>query len=135
MKKTVLNLVWLYFQIGFLICILFGVVCLVFQEKGGIFMILLGTVLMIGLGILSPNRYRFDKTGITLYYWFGLRTHSSWEDIRFVSVCVWRPLPWRGEYEIGFFKSKFPLHRTGQIIKNRKTTALIKTFWQGEIDD
>lgn len=135
MKKTLVNGRLLFMVILFSLLIILGAVAWSPDDWAeNVFMIGLGTVLVIGTFLLLPCAYRFDEHGVTLYYGFVIRTRAEWKEIRYVREQFGgASFPWWSEYCIGGFSAKFPLYREGRLPKTKKTTKLLQTYWHKKI--
>lgn len=135
MSKTVFNFRWLFMQTVYTLMILLGVSCWDPDDLWvSLIFIVIGAVLLIGFCVIFPYRYRFDPESVTLCYCFGMRTSILWREIKHIEIKHDFKMPWWDYYSIGYFKTKFPLHSEGEIVKNRKTTALIKKYYRKKID-
>ena len=135
MRKTFFNFKWIFFQGLFLLLIILGIVSWDTHELWvGLTAILIGAFLMLGYALVIPYRYRFDADGITVCYCFGIHTSIKWSEIKHIHITYDHVFPWRKEYRIGYFKTRFLFHSEAVIVKNRKTAAQINENWHKEFE-
>lgn len=133
--KTIINVRWVFFTLIFASLTVFGIHTL--DEDFGISLaiIILGAVFIIGYAFIVPNCITFSEEGITVRYCFGIKTFSSWNDLKHIEARSSRYsiLPWLQEYHVGYFKSKNPFIQEACIPKNRKTMEQIDKYYKKSI--
>ena len=136
MKKSFINKRWIFLEAVFSLLILFG--AMGFREAGdgaSIVMIVLGGILILGYAFLMPIGYTLSSKGITVRYCF-IKASLSWKDVKHIEekYAGGKCFPWWSEYEIGYFKTKFPFYETAAIPKNKKTTKMITQYYHRPIN-
>lgn len=136
MKKTLINKRWIFFIIMFSVLIILGVIT--FKETTGlsVTVVSIGIILISGYTFIIPNSYTFSPEGITVRYCFGLKTFLYWNDINHIEdhYSGGKCFPWWREYEIAYFKTRIPFHKSARIPKNRKTTEMICKYYHKTIE-
>ncbi len=135
MDKLVVNKRWIFSVFLFVVLIATGIQSLADAFWVSLAVIAVGSMLLLGYLFIFPNSYRIDANAITIYYGFGIRIVAAWRDIKFVEdhYSNYGIFPWFREYHIGYFQTKFPLLKMACIPKNKKTTILLKKYYQKSI--
>ena len=136
MKKTLINKRWIFFEMLFLILVLLGLYTLKEELALSIAIISVGIILILGYALLVPISYSFSSDGITVRYFFGLKTFLCWKDINRIDDHYdgGKCFPWWRSYEIAYFKTKIPFHEMARIPKNKKTTEQILKYYHKTVE-
>lgn len=130
--KTIINKRWYFYVTLFCSMIAMGIFTWGDDPCLSLAIIIMGAIMIIGYFLIIPNRFSFDKNGITVYYTFGIKTYEKWENIKHIDdhhsryACI----PWCREYHIGYFPSKIPFITEAIIPKNKKTTYQIEKYFK-----
>ena len=135
MKKIVINKRCVFFLIVFSLLIALGICTL--DEAISVPIIFIGCVLFFGYSITFPICCSMDSQGIAVYYVFGIvKKMALWNELK----CVEdhhsgnAVLPWLRDYQIAYFKTRFPLWQKTCIPKNKKTVKLIEKYYNGTVE-
>ena len=135
MKDLVVNIRCVFFLLIFAILITFGVWTI--DEAISVPIIIVGCFLFLGYTIAFPICCVINSQGITVYYLFGfLKLRAAWSELKCVEDHHSKNgvLPWWREYQIAYFKTRFPLWENACIPKNKKVVKLFETYYGGTIE-
>ena len=135
MRNFVINNRCVFFLLIFSILIAFGVWTI--DEVVSIPIIVLGCFLFLGYAIAFPICCVINTQGVTVYYLFGfIRKRVAWNKLKYVEDHYSKSgvLPWWREYQIAYFKTRFPLWEKACIPKNKKVVKLFETYYGGTIE-
>ena len=135
MRNFVINNRCVFFLLIFSILIAFGVWTI--DEVISIPIIILGGFLFLGYSIAFPICCVINSQGVTVYYLFGfVRKRIAWNELKYVEDHHSKSgvLPWWREYQIAYFKTKFPLWEKACIPKTKKVVKLFETYYGGTIE-
>ena len=136
MKDLVFNKRWLFFSFVFITLIALGIWTLNEETGISIAIIVMGGLLLLGYVFVFPIYCVINSQGITVYYAFGIvKKKAAWSELKYIEDhhSTNGAFPWCREYQIAYFKTKFPLWKIACIPKNRKTTHLIETYYRKTI--
>ncbi len=107
----------------------------------GILILIFAVLLIVIAPVFMPIYYRFDSSGVSIYYLFLHEERYLWSNVYSVTIndrsttSVSLMNLFFREFRIGGkVEGKHRKYMCGNIPKNRKTESLIKKYWQGEID-
>lgn len=132
MKDLVFNIRWLMFALAFATLIALGIWTFDVEIGTSICAIVIGGLLLLGYVFIFPICCVINSQGITVYYAFGIiKKKVTWNKLKYIEDhhSTNRAFPWWREYQIAYFKTKFPLWEKACIPKNRKTTRLIEKYY------
>lgn len=132
MKNLVFNKRWLVFAFAFVTLIALGIWTLDEESGTSISAIVIGTVLLLGYVFVFPICCVINSQGITVYYAFGIiKKKAAWNELKYIEDhhSTNRAFPWWREYQIAYFKTKFPLWEIAYIPQNKKTIHLIEKYY------
>lgn len=136
MKKTILNLRWIFFVFNFSLLTFLGVLTSDDNLWISIAMIAAGIFLILGYAFIIPNRYTFSEKGIMVRYCFGLKNFLGWSNIKHMEdrYAGRKAFPWWREYEIGYFNTKIIFHEKAILPKNRRITEQLEKYYHKTIE-
>ena len=135
MRNLVVNNRCIFFLLIFSILIALGVSTI--DEVVSIPIIVLGCFLFFGYAIAFPICCVINSQGFTVYYLLGfVKKRVAWNELKYVEDHHSNSgvIPWWREYQIGYFKTRFPLWEKACIPKTKKVTQLIKKYYKGTIE-
>lgn len=136
MKNFVINLRCVFFLLIFVILIALGAWCIGEEFAISVSIIIVGSLLLLGYTIAFPICFVINSQGISVYYIFGvIKKKASWNELKYVEDhhSGYRSLPWWREYQIAYFKTKFPIWEIACIPKNKKSIKLIEKYYKRTI--
>lgn len=111
----------LFFSMGLL---LFG-----FDKAiGGLF--LATAIMALAVLIMTPTGYVFSKERVVIKYLFGFEENIAWDKLFWIHTGYEPKSIYRQVYELHYFhkEKKKRFYMNGEIIKNKKTTELMKKY-------
>ncbi len=137
MKNLVVNTRCIFFLLIFVVLIAVGV-CTIDEEIAiSVSIIIIGCFLFLGYAIAFPICCVIDSQGIAVYYVFGLvKKKATWNALKYVEDHHSKSgvLPWSREYQISYFKTKFPLWEKACIPKNKKSVRLVEKYYRRTVE-
>ena len=137
MKDFVFNTRCVFFLFVFAILIAFGVMAVYDTLVFSIVVIFIGVFLFFGYAVAFPICCVINLQGVAVYYLFGFVVKRvSWNDLKYVEEhhSLNGIFPWWREYQIAYFKTKFPLWEKASIPKSKKVVKLIKKYYKKTIE-
>ena len=135
MKNIVVNTRCIFFLLVFAVLIALGAWAI--DEVISIPIIILGSFLFLGYSIAFPICCVINSQGVTVYYSFCfVKKRAAWNELKYVEDHHSKSgvLPWWREYQIAYFKTRFPLWEKACIPKNKKVVKLFETYYGGTIE-
>ena len=132
MKHLVFNLRWLLFVLAFATLIALGIRTLDEEIGSSIAIIVVGAILLLGYIFVFPFCYVINSQGISVYYALGIiKKQTTWNELKYIAdhYSGNRVFPWWREYQLAYFKTKFPLWEIARIPKTKKNTHLIEKYY------